>query len=457
MGSDDVARLRVPPQSTEAENAVLGALLLDNSAWDRCADVLSAEDFYVHEHRSIYTTIGRLINANKPADAITVYEAGGHELSYLGQLSNSVPSASAVRHYALIVRERAMRRRLVAIGDELVTAAFRMGSDAEQSVESMVDEAVTKLMGFTEQVSDDAPRDIQSLLPLFVDHVTDAYEGRTDAIETGLVDLDEILGGGLRPGELTVVGARPSMGKTATTLTLVRNISRDHPTLMLSLEDSWKALVARLVASTGGVNLADLRRPQRAPDSMWQGLTDAVEELGRASIDLDDSAGLDYMKIRRKIQQSRRRFKRPHGLIVVDYLQLVEGEGDNRNQALGRIANMLKRAAKEFGSPIVLLSQLSRKADEKDGPPQMSHLRDSGDIEGAADNIALLYREFQRKPTPENKHHMEIHIVKQKNGPTGVVNVHFNGETQRIGNWSGPVPSKMVGRGGRSASKEISD
>jgi replicative DNA helicase len=174
--------------------------------------------------------------------------------------------------------------------------------------------------------------------------------------------------------------------------------------------------------------------------------------LGRAMIDLDDHAGLDQMDIRRKIQQSRRRRGRPHGLIVVDYLQLVEGEGDNRNQALGKVANGLKRAAKDFGSPIVLLSQLSRKADEVNGPPHMSHLRDSGDIEGAADNILLLYREHQRNPTPENKHHMEIHAVKQKNGPTGVVNVHFDGATQRLGNWDGAAPNKQVKRA-RAATK----
>lgn len=447
---DEVSRLRVPPHSIEAEQSLLGGLLLDNSAWDRVGDVLAERDFYRFEHRQIFGAAAALLTASKPADVITVHEqlqrmgkadeCGG--MSYLASLTASVPSAANARAYALIVRERALRRQMVVIGDELCTKAF--GGDGDAPVDRIVDEAVTQLMTLTQTSANDEPQDIVQLLPAFVDRVQAAYDGKTDAIETGLADLDDILGGGLRPGELTVIGARPSMGKTATVLTLLRNIGRTHPALLMSLEDSWPALVARMVASAGSINLADLRRPDRAPDTMWAGLAEGVEQLGFLHIDIDDSAGLDTRALRRKIQQSRRRRGRPHGLIVVDYLQLVEcdEEGNNRNQALGRVANGLKRWAKEYGSPIVLLSQLSRKADEVNGPPHMSHLRDSGDIEGAADNIFLLYREAQRNPTAENKYHMELHIPKQKNGPTGMVNLHFDGATQRIGNWSGPPPTK---------------
>lgn len=453
----DVSGLRVPPHSDEAEQAVLGALLLDNTAWDRCADLLHASDFYHADHRAIYTTLGALINANKPADVITVFEAGGHDMPYLHSLTSSVPGSGNVRAYANIVRERSLRRQLVVIGDELASAGF-IGTEDKAPIERVVDRAVTGLMGLMQGEAKSEPRDISGIVVEFVDHVNDAYEGKTDAIETGLVDVDRMLNGGLRAGELMVIGARPSMGKTATVLTLLRNIGRQHAALGLTMEDSLIALVSRMVAAEGGINLADIRNPRKAPDAMWGQLSEGVDAVGRLAIDLDDQPGLALMDVRRKIQQSRRRRGgKPHGLVVIDYLQLMEGEGDNRNQSLGAIANGLKRAAKEFNCPIVLLSQLNREADKRPGPPQMSDLRDSGDIEGAADIIVLLYREFMRKPTAENKHHMEMHFVKHKNGATGSVDVHFDGVTQRIGNWSGPPPSKMSGRSSKSSAAKGMD
>lgn len=450
MSRDDVSHLRVPPHSVEAEQSVIGALLLDNRAFDRVGDLLVDADFYRAEHRAIYATIVALIVASKTADIITVFEAGGHELKYLNEMAASVPGASGIRAYAEIVRERALRRRLVQLGDEMACNAFQ-GEATAGSVQVIVDRTISQLLDLGRVQDHGEPSDLASLLPAFVDQVSDKFEGGNDAIETGLTDVDWLFDGGLRAGELFVLGARPSMGKSAFVLTLCRNIGGHHPVLMMTMEDSLRTLVSRMVASAGRVNLADLRNPKRAPDSMWAGLTDGVQVLGSLRIDLDDQGGLTLMDMRRKIQQSKRR-RGSLGLVVVDYLQLAQGEGDNRNQSLGAIANGLKAAAKEFGVPIVLLSQLNREADKRPGPPQMSDLRDSGDIEGAADIIGLLHREFMRKPTAENKYHAELHVVKQKNGSTGVVNLFFDGSVQRFGDWdrdSRPPTSRanVVSRG----------
>jgi replicative DNA helicase len=443
MKADEPARLRVPPHSAEAEQAVLGALMLDNSAWDRCGDMLREGDFYVFAHRQAYKAIASLITANKAADVLTVAAASECELGELNSYTMSVPSAASIRTYAAIVKQRAVLRTIALIGDNLSAEAFQVDVPPEK----IVDRALTALMGLEHGDRKGEPRSISELVVEFVDSVSAAHEGKTNAIATGLADLDAMLNGGLRPGELVVIGARPSMGKTATVLTLLRHISEQRPALGLTLEDSLMALTGRMVASSGRINLADIRNPAKAPDSMWEGLTEGTEAVGRLLLDLDDEAGLTLMDVRRKIQQTRRKYGgKPLGLVVIDYLQLMEGDGDNRNQSLGYIANGLKKAAKDFECPIVLLSQLNREADKRSGPPQMSDLRDSGDIEGAADIIALLYREFQRKPSPENKHHMEVHIVKHKNGATGTVNLHFDGPTQRLSNWSGPAPSKGAAR-----------
>jgi replicative DNA helicase len=431
---DPAGRLRVPPHSAEAEQAVLGGLLLDNRAWDRVGDVLEPRDFYAADHAAIYSTIGALVNASKPADVITVFERGGHDMAYLNQLASSVISASGARAYAEIVRERAQRRRLITIADNLASAAFKSAEQAP--VPALVDGAVMALMDLAQAGVEGEPQPIDTLLPRFIDHINDLYEGRSNTVPTGLVDLDTVLGGGFRPGELVVIGARPSMGKTAFTLALCRSIGAQHPVLAMTMEDSLMSQVSRLVAAAGRVNLADLRNPRRAPESMWTGLTEGVDALAKTRIDLDETACMTLADVRRKIQQSRRRHGAPHGLVVVDYLQLMDGEGDNPNQVLGAVAKGLKRAAKELQVPIVLLSQLNREADKRSGPPQMSDLRDSGDIEGAADIIGLLYREFQRKPKPENKYHAELHLVKNKNGETRTLEFSFDGAYQRFGNWT---------------------
>lgn len=431
---DEVNALRVPPNSMEAEQGVLGALLLDNAAFDQVGPMLAPADFYAADHRAIYAGIVALLTAGKTADIITVFEATGHALAYLNSLTQSVVWSSGARAHAEIVRERALRRRLITIAQGLLEGAWQTGERAP-SVQDVADRSVTALVDLLQQqAGNDEPRPIADLLAGFVDDLNDRFEGRTNAVATGLADLDALLGGGFRPGELIVLGARPSMGKTALTLTLCRNISTQHPVLAMTMEDSLMSQVSRLVAAAGRVNMADIRNPQRAPDSMWAGVTEGVDTLSRAMIDLDETACMTLLDVRRKIQQCQRRRGQPLGLVVIDYLQLMDGQGDNPNQVLGAIAKGLKRAAKELRVPIVLLSQLNREADKRTGPPQMSDLRDSGDIEGAADIIGLLYREHQRKPSEGNKHQAELHVVKNKNGETRHLEFHFDGQHQRFEN-----------------------
>lgn len=449
-----LATLRVPPHSVEAEQSLLGGLLLDNRAWDRVAELVSARDFYRLEHRLIFGAIAALLATSKPADAVTVHEqlksigtsddAGG--IAYLVELCNSLPSASQARAYADIVRQRSRARRLIGLCDDVVGQAFKAGGD----VNALIDSAVTQLMALQGGMADAEPQLIEALLPPFIDALNDRFEGRGDAntVATGLHDLDRLTSGGMRAGELWVIGARPSMGKTALTLTLSRNAGDAHAVLVCTQEDSASSVVMRQVAAVGRVNLSHLRRPTTdSPQSMWTGVTAAVDALGKLRLYIDDTPGLTLMDVRRKVQQVRRRDVELR-VVIVDYLQLMEGEGDNRNLELGRIANGLKKLAKEFGITVVLLSQLNREADKRSGVPQMADLRDSGDIEGAADVIGLLHREIRKKPHETHlKHWAQLHVAKHKNGPTDTLNLWFEGETQRFENWEGPTPTSARYRG----------
>lgn len=419
----------------EAEQALLGAVLMDNTAFERAGALVEPADFYAADHGAIWQTVQRLIGAGKPADVITVYEAGKHDLPYLNALAQLVASAAAAAAYARIVREHKLRREAMRIAAAAVERACK--AEADDPPSRLIDDTITALLALQQRGATQEPRPMRELTGEFLDDLQARADGQVHAISTGLADLDRLTAEGGRPGELWVIGARPSMGKTAFVLSLCRHVGAGHQVLVLTQEDSLLALTARYVAAAGRVNLADIRNPRAAPASMWQGVAGAVDEVSTLRVDMDDQVGLSLADVRRKIQQTQRR----HGalsLVVVDYLQLMQGDGDNRNQMLGLIANGLKLAAKQFGVWIVLVSQLSREADRVAGPPQIGHLRDSGDIEGAADLIGMLYRECMRKPmTDDNRHLAELHVCKQKNGPTGTVRLWFDGATQRFGNWRG--------------------
>ena len=446
-----------PPHSVEAEQSVLGALLLDNAAADRVADVLTLPtQFYRHEHRLIWAAVMGMVLAGKPADIITVHEqlqrqgqadeVGG--LRYLNALAQSVASAAHARRYAEIVRERWLERELIRVSRETADTAAAPGSEAL----AKIDAAMTRLSKLAEGKAATESVHIDAAIVAYMDHLEAEAEGRSKTISTGLRHLDRMLAGGLRAGELMVIGARPKMGKTALVLSLARAMAREHGVLVLSQEMPVTELVARNVAALGRINLADLRRGTEMPAAVWDGVTEAAEHMRGLQLVLDDQRALTLMDVRRKMVDAKRR----HGVdvVIIDFLQLMAGEGDNRNQELDRISNGLKAMAGEFGVAVILLSQLSREADKRAGPPVMTDLRDSGAIEAAADIIALLFREFAHPLGDKGeawKHHAQLEIV-QRNGAPGHISLHFSGEFQRFGDWDGPPPQKSFGgRGGRGA------
>lgn len=432
---DAAALLRVPPHSEEAEQSVLGSLLLDNAAFGALAGALDVRDFYDAAHGAIFSTIARLIGANKPADVVTVYEAGGHDLKYLNALAQSVPSARHAAMYAQIVREHAARREVARLSGRLQEEAFA----ARRPVPDLIEGALAALLALQRGSRHDEPQALKDVALRCVEDLQARADGATDCIDTGLADLDALTAGGARPGELWVLGARPSMGKSAFVLSLARHVGKRKHVLLLSMEDSANTAAQRMLAAAGGVNLADIRQPQRAPESMWTGVLAAVDELAGLSVWIDDQPALTVADVRRKVQQVEARHGRLD-LVVVDFLQQMDGDGENRNRQLGQIAYGLQALGKQSGAWIMLLSQLSREADKRSGPPQMSDLRDSGDIEAAARWIGLLHREWMRKPTADNKHWAQLHVCKQSNGPTDTIDLYFDGALQRFGNWSGPAP-----------------
>jgi replicative DNA helicase len=422
---------RQPPYSAEAEQSVLGSLLLDNAHFDAVAAVVGADDFHDPQHRAIWGTVARLVGASKLADVITVHDAGQHDLRYCNDLAQSVPTARHAVHYARIVRERSVLRQLIRIGDDLASAAYRT-HDKLADAGTLADAAIVQLLKLvaTGKASSD-PQVLAALIPPFLDALDARSRGENDAIPTGLTDLDRALAGGPRRGELIVIGGRPSMGKSALTLTIARKMAAFVPVLVLSMEDSRHMLVARQMAAAGRVNLADIRSPQHAPDSMWTGVADAAEALSPLPLHIDDSPALTLRDVERKVAQVRHKAPKL-GVVIIDYLQLMKGAGENRHQVLGAIAAGCKEMAKNMDVAVFLLSQLNREADKTNEPPRLDHLRESGGIEEAADVVGLLWREHRRKPTPENKRRAQLELAKNKNGATDTIKLWFDGATQRF-------------------------
>jgi replicative DNA helicase len=416
-------------------------LLLDNSAYERVGDLLLPDHFYRLQHRAIYATMCSMIVACKPVDVITVYESGGHEMKYLNELVASVPTAANARRYAEIVLERWRARQAIGIAHSLIDDMYRMQGDA---LPKRVDAAVVELVKVAEGGLAKEAVSAEEAGVAFLNHLQEVAAGNDPTISTGIFKLDRLLSGGLRDGELIVLGGRPSMGKTAMELHLAEHVGRSVPVLILQQEDSTNTMMQRLFAKMGRINLARLRQPRNDDAAMWSGVTDAMDQLRDLRLYIDDQAGLSLIDVRRKVQAAKRKWG--IRLVLIDYLQLMVGEGETRNRMLGDIANGLKTLAKQMQLPVVLLSQLSRKADETSGPPQMSHLRDSGDIEGAADIIILLHREFVRSQRPEQKHWAELNVAKQKNGPIETLDCYFDGAHQVWGDWDHTLP---VPRGGR--------
>ncbi|SFZ77375.1 replicative DNA helicase [Chitinimonas taiwanensis] len=450
-----LASIRTPPHSVEAEQSVLGGLLIENRSWDRIADVLTESDFYRDDHRVIFRHITRLIESGRPADAVTVAESlennnqleyvGG--LSYLASLAQNVPSAANMKRYGEIVRERSIMRQLATIGTEIADSAFNpSGRDAA----AILDEAEGKVFEIAEQ----SARGKQGFLAMpellkeVVTRIDELYSRENpDAVTgtpTGFTDLDSKTSG-LQPGDLIIVAGRPSMGKTAFSVNIAENVAIDagKPVAIFSMEMGGAQLAMRMIGSVGRLDQHKIKTG-RFEDDDWQKLTYAAGKLSEANIFIDETPGLTALELRARARRLARQFDGQLGLIVIDYIQLMSGSGKDQNRAteVGEISRSLKGLAKELKVPVIALSQLSRSVEQRPNKrPMMSDLRESGAIEQDADLIMFLYRDEYYNPDSPDKGLAEVIVSKHRNGPTGTVRLTFLGHWSRFenaahGGWS---------------------
>jgi replicative DNA helicase len=416
---------------------VLGGLLLDNSAWDRVGDLLTDSDFYRYEHRLVYSAVGALINGSRPADVITVFEhlqslgkadeVGG--LAYLNSLAQYVPSASNIRRYGEIVRERAILRKLVSASDEISTTAF---NPKGKPVAQILDEAEQKIFNIGEEGSrmKQGFQSMDSLVVELLDRVEEMSQNPNDitGVPTGFYDFDRMTSG-LQPGDLVVLAARPSMGKTALAINIAEHVAVNEglPVAVFSMEMGAAQLAIRIVGSIGRIDQGHLRTGKLSDDE-WPRLTEAIEKLRSISLHIDETPGLTPSELRANARRLARQCGKL-GLIVVDYLQLMSGtssDGDNRATELGEISRGLKMLAKELQCPVIALSQLNRSVEQRtDKRPMMSDLRESGAIEQDADVIMFIYRDDYYNKDSKEPGVAEVIIGKQRNGPTGTVKLAF--------------------------------
>ncbi len=437
---------KTPPYSLQAEQAVLGGLMLDASTWEKIADQLSEEDFYRKEHRLIFRAIVELIEAQFPCDGVTVAEilekrgelkeAGG--MSYLAALLEATPSAANITAYAAIVRERAILRQLAHVGTEIVDAAL---NPKGLTVSAILEEAEQKVFRIADQRGRTGGfKAIKPILMQTVDRIEQLHEagGSITGVSTGFIDLDRMTAG-LQPGDLTIVAGRPSMGKTAFAMCIAEHVAIKErlPVAVFSMEMPAEHLVMRMLSSLGRIDQHRLKIGQLDEDE-WPRMTSAVNLLATTAMFIDDTPALTPLELRARA----RRLKREQGklgLVVIDYLQLMQapGAGDNRVAEISEISRSLKALAKELNVPVVALSQLNRNLEQRPNKrPVMSDLRESGSIEQDADLILFIYRdEVYHEDTPD-KGIAEIIIAKQRNGPIGTVRLTFLSQYTKFENFA---------------------
>ena len=445
-GDAVVQALKVPPHSVEAEQSLLGGLLIDNTAWDRLGGILSDKDFYRPEHALIYKVITRLVGDNHPADVITVHDAikseqGGDLVSvdYLNSLAQNTPSSANIKGYADIVRDRSILRRLIEVSDSIVNSAF---VPEGRSVRTLLDEAESRIL----QIGEDGSRkadylEIEPLLRSVVARIDELYnrQGGSDitGIATGFIDLDKQTSG-LQKGDLVIVAGRPSMGKTSLALNIAENValSEGLPVVIFSMEMSGEQLASRLLGSVGRVDQSRMRTG-KLQDDEWPRVTDAIARLSNTQILIDETGSLSSLELRARARRIARNFGGTLGLVVIDYLQLMSGSGqENRATEISEISRSLKSLAKELQCPVVALSQLNRGLEQRPNKrPIMSDLRESGAIEQDADVIMFIYRDEVYHPdTTTDKGMAEIIIGKQRNGPIGTVRLSWQGPYTKFDN-----------------------
>ncbi len=441
--------LRVPPHSVEAEQSILGGLLLDNAAWDRIADVVGENDFYRYDHRVIWQHISRLIGLSRPADVITVFEslqtAGKAEevggLAYLNSLAQNTPSAANIRRYGEIVRDRGVLRQLVTVADEISATAFNpQGKETRQ----MLDEAESRIFKIAEAGSrgNAGFQEIQPLLGQVVDRIDELYhrEGDTEVtgVPTGFSDLDKMTSG-LQGGDLVIVAGRPSMGKTSLAMNIGEHVAIEQglPVAVFSMEMGATQLAMRMLGSVGMLDQHRLRTGKLDADD-WPRVTHAIQRMQEAQLYIDETPALTSMEVRARARRLARQCGKL-GLIIIDYLQLMgaSSAGENRATEISEISRSMKGLAKELDCPLIALSQLNRSLEQRPNKrPVMSDLRESGAIEQDADLILFIYRDEVYNPDTPDKGTAEIIVGKQRNGPIGTVRLTFQGSSTRFLNFS---------------------
>jgi replicative DNA helicase len=438
--------LRLPPHSVEAEQSLLGGLMLDSVAWDQVADRVVGDDFYRHDHRLIFEAVAGLIERSQPCDAVTLSghlesqglldQVGG--LAYLGSLARDTPTAANIRAYADIVRERSVLRQLITAGNLIVGSALEpegreareIVDDAERAVFEIAEAGSRGKIGF---------RPVKSILPEVVNRIDELYhsDGKMTGIATGFKQLDEMTSG-LQPGDLVIVAGRPSMGKSTLAVNIAENaaLGSNKSAAIFSMEMSAESLTLRMISSLGRINQGNLRSG-RLHEEDWPRIDSAMTQLSGAKIFVDETPGLSPTEIRARA----RRLKRERGLdlIVVDYLQLMQVAGTKENRAteISEISRSLKALAKELKVPVIALSQLNRGVEQRvEKKPVMSDLRESGAIEQDADLILLIYREEVYDKNTTRKGIADIIVAKQRNGPTGEFQLTFLGEYTKFENYA---------------------
>ncbi len=447
-------RLKVPPNSIEAEQSLIGGLMLDAEAWDKVADVIISADFYRKDHRLIFEAIANLVESSSPCDVVTVSEhldnrneldqAGG--LEYLATLANETAGAANARAYAKILREKSTLRALINAGNEISGSAFttegrnaaQILDDAERLVFQIAEKGARGKAGF---------KSLKQILPEAVDRIDLLHqsEGDITGISSGYSEFDKLTAG-LQKGDLIIIAGRPSMGKTTLAVNIAENaaIGAKVPTAIFSMEMPAQQLAFRMISSLGRVDQTHLRTGT-FPDEDWSRINTAVQLMSEAPIFIDDAPSLSPTEIRARA----RRLHREHGLglIVVDYLQLMQVEGSKENRAteLSEISRSLKALAKELELPVIALSQLNRSVEQRnDKRPVMSDLRESGAIEQDADLIIFIYREEVYNQDTPRKGIADIAIAKQRNGPIGDFPLTFVGRYTKFENW---VPDHYADEG----------
>ncbi|WP_182340911.1 replicative DNA helicase [Comamonas koreensis] len=439
-----------PLASIEAEQAVLGSLLMDARHFDVVGDILQAHHFAVEQYGEIYSAIASMAMACKVIDVLTVFEhlQGRVELYYLNEISQaSTTNGSAVRRYAEIVHERALSRQLLGVVDK----ARDLAADHSMPIGDRVEQVSAQLAGLLEASPGEEWTGSDEGMTEFIDELNTRLENKGSGfLPTGLRDLDNQLDGGMRPGDLVIIGARPSMGKTALAVTIGMYCAQIGATVgMFSLEMPRQHLQDRQVSMVSNVHLSKIRRPERLGDQDWADLTQAADQIRKLPFFVNDKSSLNINTLRTKA----RALKRRHGLrlLIIDYLGLMDGTDPraNRTSQLGEVTRNLKKLAKELGITVMLLAQLNREVEKRvDQIPLLSDLRDCGEIEQDADIVMFPFRPIHAKPTlsADWRYYCNLRVAKQRGGATGDIDLCYVGENVRFMNWDGPKPGTAAPR-----------